>query len=198
MTTPDHYERAISTLGLPADWQVIVAVRPRRRTLAIEIRPGGTVAILVPPTAPPERVAAFVAGSRAKIADEVGATVALAPDFAVKHFVQDERYDLVGRAHQLRLVGDDRAGRTPRIDLDGSGEPLLVVCHGPPELPVSVAVARPTVVVAGVLVALYVDAEEQCVIVSVDLDTTATWLRRDEYHTVPLQIAVQGEPVFEG
>lgn len=58
---------------------------------------------------------------------------------------------------------------------------------------------RPTVAVAGVLVALYVDAEERRVIVSVDLDTTATWLRRhDEYHTVPIQLTVQGEPVFEG
>jgi hypothetical protein len=57
---------------------------------------------------------------------------------------------------------------------------------------------RPTVAVAGVLVALYVDAEERRVIVSVDLDTTATWLlRHDEDHTVPLQITVQGEPVFE-
>jgi predicted metal-dependent hydrolase len=55
VTTPDHCERAVAALGLPADWQVIVAVRPRRRAMAIEIRPGGTVAILVPPTAPPER-----------------------------------------------------------------------------------------------------------------------------------------------
>lgn len=55
---------------------------------------------------------------------------------------------------------------------------------------------RPTVRVAGILVALYVDAEERRVIVSVDLDSTATWLlRQDEYHTVPLQITVQGEPV---
>ena len=58
---------------------------------------------------------------------------------------------------------------------------------------------RPTVGVAGILVALYVDAEERRVMVSVDLDTTATWLlRRNEYHTVPLQITVQGEPVFKG
>jgi predicted metal-dependent hydrolase len=133
MTTPDHYERAIATLGLPVDWQVIVAVRPRRRTMAIEIRPGGTVAVLVPPTVPPERVAAFVAESRPKIVDKVSAAVALAPDFAVTNLVQGERYDLLGRTHQLRLVADDRAGRTPRIDLDGSGEPVIVVRHGPPE-----------------------------------------------------------------
>jgi predicted metal-dependent hydrolase len=59
--------------------------------------------------------------------------VALAPDFAVKNVVQGERYDLVGRTHQLRLVEEDLAARTPRIDMDGSGQPLLVVRHGPPQ-----------------------------------------------------------------
>ena len=101
MTAPEQYERAIAALGLPADWQVIVAVWPRGCTLAIEIRPGGTVAILVPPTAPPERVAAFVAGSGPKIADEVGAAVAVRAGprgQALRPWAK--AYDLVGLNHQ--------------------------------------------------------------------------------------------------
>jgi hypothetical protein len=133
MTTPAQYERAIADLGLPVDWQIIVAVRPRRRTMSIEIRPGGIVAVLVPPTAPPERVAALVAASRPKIANEVRAAVALAPDFAVKSFTQGEGYNLLGRTCRLHLVGDDRAGRTPRVDLESADEPLLVVGQGPPK-----------------------------------------------------------------
>lgn len=58
---------------------------------------------------------------------------------------------------------------------------------------------RPTITVAGVHVALYVDPASREVRVSVDLDDTVSWLlRNDKYSTVPLRICVQGNVTFEG
>lgn len=58
---------------------------------------------------------------------------------------------------------------------------------------------RPTITVAGVNVALYVDPETNHVCVSVDLDDTEPWLvRSDKDSTVPLRICVQGDVTFEG
>lgn len=58
---------------------------------------------------------------------------------------------------------------------------------------------RPTITVAGVHVALYVDPASRQVRVSVDLDDTAPWLvLYDDHRTVPLQICVQPLVVFDG
>ena len=58
---------------------------------------------------------------------------------------------------------------------------------------------RPTITVAGVHVALYVDPASRQVRVSVDLDDTVPWLvRNNDHRTVPLQISVQGLVVFDG
>ena len=57
---------------------------------------------------------------------------------------------------------------------------------------------RPTITVAGVHVALYLDFANR-VCVSVDLDDTEPWLlRSDNDSTVPLRICVQGDVTFEG
>jgi len=58
---------------------------------------------------------------------------------------------------------------------------------------------RPTITVAGVHVAVYVDPASQQVRVSIDLDDTESWLlRNDKASTVPLRICVQGALTFEG
>ncbi|MCE7011706.1 hypothetical protein LWC34_54175 [Kibdelosporangium philippinense] len=58
---------------------------------------------------------------------------------------------------------------------------------------------RPTITVAGVHAALYVDPASQQVRVSIDLDDTEPWLlRNDKDRTVPLRICVQGDVTFEG
>ena len=58
---------------------------------------------------------------------------------------------------------------------------------------------RPTITVAGVHVALYVDPASRQVRVSIDLDDTEPWLlRNDKDSTVPLRICVQGDVTFEG
>lgn len=58
---------------------------------------------------------------------------------------------------------------------------------------------RPTITVAGVHVALYVDPASRQVRVSIDLDDTESWLLRNEKDsTVPLRVCVQGDVTFEG
>ena len=58
---------------------------------------------------------------------------------------------------------------------------------------------RPTITVAGVHVAVYVDPASQQVRVSIDLDDTESWLlRNDKDSTVPLRICVQSALTFEG
>lgn len=58
---------------------------------------------------------------------------------------------------------------------------------------------RPTITVAGVHVALYVDPASCQVRVSIDLDDTEPWLlRNDEDSTFPLRVCVQGTVIFNG
>ena len=58
---------------------------------------------------------------------------------------------------------------------------------------------RPTITVAGVHVALYVDPASRQVRVSVDLDDTESWLlRNDKDSRVPMRICIQGVVTFEG
>lgn len=134
MTGRDRYERAIAELGLPHDWDVTVEIRPRRRTLAVEIKPGGAVAILIPPTTDPDQVVRFLRSRTEQITERVDTAVALTPDLAVKTFTTGEGYDLLGRRCALRLVDGEQAGHLPRVWVPGSGEAvLLLVRHGRPE-----------------------------------------------------------------
>lgn len=65
--------------------------------------------------------------------------------------------------------------------------------------PMKASYERPTITVAGVHVALYVDAASRKVRVSIDLDETEPWLLRDDNDdSVPLRICVQGNVVFDG
>lgn len=110
MTGQDQFEKALAGLGLPVEWQVAVAVRPRRRTLGIEVLPGGAVTVLVPPTADPGDVARVVRGRRRWIAQNVETAARLAPDHPVKEFVDGEEFDLLGRRYRLQLVDSTPAG----------------------------------------------------------------------------------------
>jgi hypothetical protein len=42
----DRFHTALAGLEFPAEWQVDVAIRPRLRSVGIEVKPGGAVAIL--------------------------------------------------------------------------------------------------------------------------------------------------------
>jgi hypothetical protein len=104
MNGPDIYRMALAVLQLPAEWQLDVAIRPRRRSVGIEVNPGGAVVILIPPTAAPELVAQFVRSRHRWITGHVDRAARLAPDHAIKKFVDGEELDLLGQHYRLQLV----------------------------------------------------------------------------------------------
>ena len=110
MTGPDAFRAALAALDLPPEWQVEVAIRPRRRKTGIQVNPGGGVAVLIPPTAAPEQVARFVGSHRRWITEKVDTATRLAPDHAVKEFVDGEEFDLLGQRYRLRLVDASPTG----------------------------------------------------------------------------------------
>lgn len=118
---PDAFRAALAALDLPPEWQVEVAIRPRRRNTGIQVNPGGGVAVLIPPTAAPEQVARFVGSHRRWITEKVESATRLAPDHAVKDFVEGEEFDLLGQRYRLQLVDASPAGtaQLPLITSDG-------------------------------------------------------------------------------
>ncbi|GAA0532741.1 hypothetical protein GCM10011581_17460 [Saccharopolyspora subtropica] len=122
MTGPHTFQAALAALGLPPEWRVEVAIRPRRRTTGIQVKAGGRVAVLIPPAAEPEQVARFVGSRRRWITEKVRTAAALAPNHAVKEFTDDEEFVLLGRRCRLQLVDAPPAerGGCPEITSDGA------------------------------------------------------------------------------
>ncbi|SDW39280.1 hypothetical protein SAMN05216215_10034 [Saccharopolyspora shandongensis] len=110
-----HIEQAVASLDLPKDWDLRVEIRPRRSTLGLELKPGEPVRVLAPPHATPEQVANFVRVRRSWLAKNIPEARQLAPDFAVKDFVDGEEFDLLGRTYRLRLTEDGTPARTERV-----------------------------------------------------------------------------------
>lgn len=104
MTGSNLFLDALAALELPTEWQVEVAIRPRRRSIALEVKPGGGVAVLDPPTADPEEVVWFVSSHRRWIVKHVSTAMRLAPAHEIKQFVDGEQFDLLGQRYQLQLV----------------------------------------------------------------------------------------------
>lgn len=121
MTSPDRYSNALAGLDLPADWQVDVAIRPRRRCAALEVKPGGDVVVLVPPMTDPDDLVRFVGSRRRWIAAQVDTATRLAPDHAVKQPVDGEEFTLLGQHHRLCLLDTTPAavGQLPTTTADG-------------------------------------------------------------------------------
>lgn len=121
MSGHDAFRAALAALDLPPEWQVEVAIRPRRRKTGIQVNPGVGVAVLIPPTAAPEQVARFVGSHRRWITEKVDTATRLAPDHAIKEFVDGEEFDLLGRRYRLQFVDASPAGaaQLPLITSDG-------------------------------------------------------------------------------
>lgn len=113
MSGQDEFETALAGLQLPAEWQVDVAIRPRRRSVGIEVLSGGAVAVLIPPTADPDYVARFVRSRRRWITTKVDTATRLAPDHPVKEFVDGDEFDLLGERYRLQLVDSLPSGVGP-------------------------------------------------------------------------------------
>ncbi|MGI5506479.1 M48 family metallopeptidase [Lentzea sp. CA-135723] len=121
MTALDRFHAALAAASLPADWQVEVAVRPRRRRLALQVNPGGSVVVLIPPTTDPRLVTWFVASKRRWLAEKVKTATELAPAHPIKGFTEGEEFHLFGTGYRLQLVDRAPAGidQLPAFGPDG-------------------------------------------------------------------------------
>ncbi|MCI2420063.1 M48 family metallopeptidase [Saccharopolyspora sp. K220] len=108
-------EEAVAALGLPPGWDLRVEIRPRRSTVGLQLTPGEPVKVLVPPHATPERVADVIRHHWGWLAQKIPEARRLAPDFAVKTFVNGEGFYLLGRSYRLHLTDDGPPTRIERL-----------------------------------------------------------------------------------
>ncbi|MBO0915900.1 M48 family metallopeptidase [Streptomyces laculatispora] len=108
MSTPVH--QAIAALPVPGEWTWQVVVRPRRRTLGIEVDESGDVLFAVPPDADPAAVALAVRTRLPRLAREVRDRRAR-PDEPAKELVGGTGFSYLGRRHRLKLLPPGEGGR---------------------------------------------------------------------------------------
>jgi predicted metal-dependent hydrolase len=96
-------QQAIAELPLPSGWRWRVEVRPRRRSLGIEVTHDGEVRFAVPVGADPQAVAAAVRTRLPRLAEEVRRR-ADRPREPVKELVGGSSFAYLGRRYRLRLV----------------------------------------------------------------------------------------------
>ncbi|MFB8756232.1 M48 family metallopeptidase [Streptomyces nigra] len=114
MTGPVHpAQQAIAALPLPDEWEWELVVRPRRRTLGIDVAPDGGVRFTVPSDADPREVAAAVRSRLPRLADEVRRRRER-PAKQIKELVDGTGFAYLGRRHRLRIVP---AGEGRRVRL---------------------------------------------------------------------------------
>lgn len=102
-------EAAVAEVGLPGNWAWRVEVRPRRRTLGLDVFPDGSILIAVPPDAEPKNVAEAVRTRRLWLARAIQRRLALAAEHPAKEIVDGEGFTYLGRHYRLLLVGDQDA-----------------------------------------------------------------------------------------
>ncbi|KUO17835.1 M48 family metallopeptidase [Streptomyces dysideae] len=103
-------QSALASLPLPGEWTWKVVVRPRRRTLGIEIREDGGVLFAVPPDADPQAVAAAVRSRLPRIAHEVDRRRRGGGE-PRKELVSGASFAYLGRRHRLRVVPAEPGAR---------------------------------------------------------------------------------------
>ncbi|MFE0046470.1 M48 family metallopeptidase [Streptomyces albireticuli] len=106
-------QQAIASLPVPGEWMWQVVVRPRRRTLGIEVSPGGEVLFAVPADADPGAVAEAVRMRLPRLAEEVRRRRGRAAE-PVKELVGGTGFAYLGRNYRLKPVPDE-AGRRVRL-----------------------------------------------------------------------------------
>lgn len=110
MTSPERFQAALDAASLPADWQVEVVIRPRRRYLGLQVKPGAAVLVLVPPTTDPRLITWFVTCKRQWLSEKVTIATQLVPDHPIKEFVNGEEFHLFGTSYRVQLVDRVSAG----------------------------------------------------------------------------------------
>ncbi|MEU8591507.1 SprT family zinc-dependent metalloprotease [Streptomyces sp. NPDC048664] len=99
---------------MPREWTWQVVVRPRRRTLGIEIREDGGVLFAVPADADPQAVAEAVRSRLPRLAGEVERRRHGGGE-PVKELVGGTSFAYLGRRHRLKVV---QAGSDKRVRLN--------------------------------------------------------------------------------
>jgi len=103
-------ESALAALPLPEEWRWQVVVRPRRRTLGIEVDEKGTVLFAVPANAEPVSVAEAVRARLPRLAAEVRRR-GPRPGQPVKELVSGASYAYLGRRYRLLVLPAEAGGR---------------------------------------------------------------------------------------
>ncbi|MEU8778968.1 YgjP-like metallopeptidase domain-containing protein [Streptomyces sp. NPDC048606] len=106
--------QAIAGLPFPEGWHWRVEVRPRRRTLGIEVTAEGEVVFAVPTDADPVAVASAVRSRLPRLAAEVHRRRAR-PAEPVKELVGGSSFAYLGRRYRLRPVPDGPGARVRLI-----------------------------------------------------------------------------------
>ncbi|CAM5685185.1 M48 family metallopeptidase [Streptomyces microflavus] len=96
-------QQAIAALPVPAEWLWDVVVRPRRRTLGIEVTPDGGVLFAVPTDADPAAVADAVRSRLPRLAREVRRRQER-PAEPVKDLIGGTSFSYLGRRHRLKVI----------------------------------------------------------------------------------------------
>ncbi|MFF0244341.1 M48 family metallopeptidase [Streptosporangium sandarakinum] len=102
-------ERAVSALPLPPGWRIRVQIRPRRRTLGIEVASDGSVLLAVPVDADVEEVTETLLSNVDRVARAVRRRVAEGAEQPVKELVDGEHFSYLGRSYRLRLREEPKA-----------------------------------------------------------------------------------------
>jgi predicted metal-dependent hydrolase len=108
-------DRALSALDLPPEWNVRIQIRPRRRTLGIEVAPDGSVLLAVPPDADEQEIIDVLRANLDRVARAVRRRKAAGADHPVKELVEGEHFGYLGRTYRLRL----REAMTSGVRLNG-------------------------------------------------------------------------------
>lgn len=103
-------QSALAALPMPREWTWQVVVRPRRRTLGIEIQEDGGVLFAVPSDADPQAVAKAVRSRLPRLADEVERRRRGGGE-PIKELVSGASFVYLGRHHRLKIVPAAPGGR---------------------------------------------------------------------------------------
>ena len=87
-----------------------VLVRRKRRTLSIEVTPGGVVRVVAPPDLPESEVVARVARRGAWVTRQLREVAKLPPPLPARRFVSGESWRYLGRQYRLRVLPGEVAG----------------------------------------------------------------------------------------
>lgn len=104
-----RFNEAVVEAGLPGHWSWRVEVRPRRRTLGLDVLPDGSILIAVPQNSSPEEVTEILRARRVWLARVVRRRAELAAEHSAKELVDGEGFSYLGRHYRLLVVGDQAA-----------------------------------------------------------------------------------------